>query len=148
MTSQAISGQGTKVYIGTSNAKSVDAAADAFIQIGEINDVTPPSPKLTTIDVTHHQSDVMEFIAGLIDAGEGELQMNNIFNDAGQVELREALMARELRNFRFDFPTDQTPNRLDVKALVTGLPQRAPTNDKIALSASIKASSVYTWSNQ
>lgn len=143
-----MSGQGTKVYIGTGNAQSVDAAADTFIEIGEINDVTPPSPRVGTIDVTHHASTIMEFIAALPDGGEGTLSLNCIFNDAGQVETREALMARQLRNFRIDFPTLQTPNRLDVKAIVTGMPMRSPTNDKISLEITFKASSLYSWSNQ
>ena len=148
MTSKAISGQGMKVYIGTGNAVSVDFASDVWIEIGEVGDVTPPSPTVDTIDVTHLSSTIKEFIAGLIDAGEGTLNCNNVANDQGQLEAREALMARELRNFRFDLPTDDTPNRLQVKCLVTGLPQQIPTNDKVSLTINLKASSVYEWSTQ
>lgn len=148
MTSKAISGQGAKVYIGTGNAVTVDFASDVFVEIGEVGDVTPPSPSLDTIEVTHLSSAIKEFIAGLIDAGEGTLNCNNIVNDAGQLQCRAALTARELRNIRIDLPTTDTPNRLQVKCLVTGLPQQIPTNSQVSLVVNLKASSVYEWSNQ
>ncbi len=147
MTTKAYSGQGLVVQIGTENATLVEPASDVFITIGEVNDVDPPSPTVDTIETTHLQSTIKEFIAGLIDGGSATLSCNNVNDDPGQIEVRAALTARELRNFRFIFPTDLLPNQLDAKALVVGLPQKAPTNDKVSLTINLKVSSVYTWSN-
>lgn len=147
MPSKAYSGQGLTVKIGTFDAVTTPAAADVFLEIGEVNDVDLPTPTADTIDVTHLKSTVKEFIAGLIDGGQAALNCNFINDDLGQLECREALTARQLRNFRFTFPTSMIPNVLDVAAIVTGMPQKAPTNDKVGLSINIKVSSVYAWSN-
>lgn len=149
MTSKAFSSQGLTVLIGTGNAVTVnDDGSDTFIEVGEVNDVDPPSPTVDTIDVTHLKSSIKEFIAGLMDGGSATLNCNFIPDDAGQIACRSAMTGKQLRNFRFDFPTTLTPNRLKVKGLIVGMPQKAATNDKSGLTISIKVSSIYEWVNQ
>lgn len=149
MTSKAFSSQGFEVHIGISDAVLVnDDGSESFIEIGEVVDVDPPSPTRDTIDVTHMKSDIKEFISGLMDGGSATLNCNFIPDDAGQLECREAFTAGQLRNFRFDFNTTLTPNRLKVKGVIVGMPQKASTNDKAGLSVSIKVSSIYSWVNQ
>lgn len=148
MTSKAFSSQGLAVLIGTADAVSVDDAADVFVEIGEITDVDPPSPTRDTIDVTHLKSTIKEFIAGLMDGGSAVLSCNFIPDDAGQLAARSALESGQLRNFRFDFPTDLTPNRLTVKGILVGIPQKAATNSQVGSTINIKVSSIYEWVNQ
>lgn len=143
---KAFSGQGLVVKIGTGNASLVDKAADVFLDIAEVMDVDGPSPQLDLIEVTHLGSEIKERIAGLIDGGNVTLQGNFIPDDVGQLECREALTLRQLRNFRIVFPTTLTPNTIDFKGFVTGMPTKVGTNTKADLSINLTISSVYAWS--
>lgn len=146
--SKAISGQGMTVEIGTSNAVSVDDAADTFVEIGEVTDADPPNPTRSTIDVTHVKSQIAEFIAGIIDAGQASFDTNFVASDPGQIECRTALESGELRNFRVTFNTDETPNRLQFKGLVLTAPAgKTGTNQKVGSSITVKCSSFYAWVN-
>ncbi len=146
MTTKAFSGQGLLVKIGTADAASVDAAGDSFLTIEEIMDVDGPSPTLTLIEATHLGSQFIERIAGLIDGGSLALQGNFIPNDAGQLECREALTGRQLRNFQVIFPTTLEPNQIDFKAFVTSMPTKVGANAKADLSINLTLSGAYSWS--
>ena len=66
MTSAAIWAYGSKLQIGDG------AVSEAFSDVAEIVELTPPSMSRDEIDVTSHQSSdgYREFISGLRDGGE------------------------------------------------------------------------------
>lgn len=150
MATKAYSGQGLVAQIGSTapvNGVLPAPAAEVFLNIGEPNDIDLPSPTADTIEVTHLQSSIKEFISGLLDGGAATINCNFVNDDPGQLECREAITNKQVRNFRFVFPTTLTPNILDVQALVVGMPQKVGVNDKLGLSINLKVTSVYAWSN-
>lgn len=85
--SDAILGFGSKFQIET------DASPQAFVDLGEVFNITPPSSNVDQIDVTHMQSPGRrrEFIDGLIDPGECSFEMNYIPGSAADLALLDIL---------------------------------------------------------
>lgn len=76
------------------------------VEVADLMSVTPPSATVETIDTTTHGSPgaVREFIAGLIDSGEGSVRINWIPGNAAHVALSAALAARVVEPFRINVP--------------------------------------------
>jgi predicted secreted protein len=78
--SQAFIGYGSHFQI-----LDESVSPDAYVDLGEVFNITPPSATVDQIDVTHMQSPGRrrEFIDGLIDPGECSFEMNYIPDSAG-----------------------------------------------------------------
>jgi len=109
--------------------------------IAEITNITGPEMSLETIDVTSHDSanDFREFIGGLLDGGEVQIEGNFIAGDtSGQIGLQTDLLAKTVQTFVLTFPTSVTAT-WTFTALVTRFkPSDFPMDDAQRFSATLK----------
>ena len=111
--------------------------------IAEVINFTPPPEARDTIEMTNHQSPsgVKEFIAGVRDSGEVQLDGNFLAGDTdGQIGLRTDMVAGTLQAFVLTFPTAITAT-FAFNAIVTAFQVGKITQkDKIPFSAKMKIS--------
>jgi predicted secreted protein len=119
-----------------------------LVEISDILAVTVPSPKVETIDSTTHGSPggVREFIAGLIDPGEGSIRINWIPGSASDLLLSAAALSREVRAFKINVPASGTATRdFTGNCVVTAYEKDdVVIDDKMTAVLSIKASGLIT----
>lgn len=117
------------------------------VEISNLMSVTPPSATVETIDTTVHSSPggVREFIAGLIDAGEGSVRINWIPGDAADIALSAALAARAVEPFRINVPAATLTRDFIGNCVVTGYEKDdVVIDDKMTAVLTIKASGLIT----
>lgn len=108
--------------------------------IGEIMDVSPPSPTRDIIDVTSSSSPNMarEFIAGLIDYGEAAFEMNWDPGSTADNLLRVISLERLPRTYQMRF-TQMTPDiTITFAGYLTAYTRSAPMAEKMTASVTIK----------
>lgn len=132
-----------ELHDGTGSNPPVDGN---FGAIAEVKSFDGPSSTAPTIDVSSFDSDAVEKIAALADAGEVQLGMNFIGSDDGQQELNELHYSGEARYFRITFNDhDSTPTTVTFLASVTGLQPTGETNAAYELSVTLTVSGQPTW---
>lgn len=132
MSSEAISGIGTKFYRWSPNSSEWQA-------IAEVVSIGGPSKSRDTIEVTSFDSEdgYKEFIGSLRDAGAINLTLNyrrdtyEIMNDDFESELRQ--------NYKIVLP-DTEETTFEFEGLVTELPLNVALDDKISVETVIKVS--------
>lgn len=120
---------------------------EVFTTIGEVTNVKGPGEKAPQLDASSFDSDAMEFVSGLVDAGELTFDVNFIGSDAQQQGLRTDMRAGTLRNFKLilsDHAT--TPTTIAFAAIVTSAPElNFGTNAVIKGSCALKISGQPSW---
>lgn len=117
------------------------------VEISNVMAVTPPSPTVETIDTTTHSSPgaVREFIAGLIDSGEGSIRINWIPGNAAEVALDAALAARAVEPFRINVPAETDTRDYIGNCVITGFEKdEVVVDDKMTAVLTVKASGLIT----
>lgn len=104
MSCAAISAQGTKIEIGGTGSPT------EFTEIGGVKSYSGFDGQATEIETTCLQSTAKEYIAGLQDFGNIQLDININDNDAGQIVMRAAKAEASLRNFRITHPNGKIRN--------------------------------------
>lgn len=101
--SNAIQTQGFTLEIGDDG----DSPA-ALTEISEITNFSGFDGQAAEIDTTHLQSTAKEFLMGLQDFGQFQIDVNYLPNDTGQSEARAAKAARTLKTFLATFSDGST----------------------------------------
>jgi predicted secreted protein len=133
MSSKAVSGIGAKFK------RSDMASNPQFTAIAEVADINGPNKSRDTTDVTSLDSEggYKEFIGGLRDGGEVQLDMN--FTADGYDVLNDDFESDDPRDYQIVLP-DTDGTTLDFSALCTRLDLKTPKGDKISASATFKIS--------
>jgi hypothetical protein len=133
MATSASIGYGSKFQIGTS------ATPPVWTDIAEVTSITPPALSMDTVDATHMGSPdgFMEYIAGLIDAGEASMEMSFLPANAGQVALITAMVGRTEGNYRILY-SDAAATPWVFKAFVTGFEVSSAVVDKTTATVTFK----------
>jgi len=132
MSTQAITGQGTKFKIGT-------------VEIAEINSISGPSMSRETIDVTV-LSDVdgyRKFIPGLRDPGTISMDMN--FTESGWAQMKGLFESDDESAFTVELPDDTS---ITFNGFVTECPIEIPIGDKITASVTIQISGAVAYDGE
>ena len=74
-----------------------------YTVIGEVTNFSGFDGQAAEIDVTHLQSVAKEFLMGLQDFGNFNIDVNYLPEDAGQILLRGAKTSRDIQSFRATF---------------------------------------------
>lgn len=138
MTTQARIGHGTLFKIGNG------ATPEVFTTVAEVTSITPPGMSRDAIDATHEESPGAwrEFVGGLKDGGEVQLELNFVPGSATTILLMAELDANP-GNKQIVFPGGQI---FSFVALCTALEPEAPLDDKMVASATYKVSGQPTLS--
>lgn len=130
---------GTKLYRG----------GTAGTAIAQVDNITGPGLKLNTLDVTNHDSTGgwQEFIGGLKDGGDVKLDIN--YDPAGATHKAAAgglltdLTAGTALAYALKFP-DAATTTWTFSAIVTSFEPKAPANNKLTASVTLKVTGVVT----
>lgn len=100
--SDAIETQGFLVQIGNSDSPLT------YTDVGEVKTFTAFDGSATEIDITHLQSTAKEFLMGLQDNGNFNMDLNYLPADAGQVLVRAAKASRAIQDWKLTFSDNTT----------------------------------------
>jgi predicted secreted protein len=133
MATQGTIGHGSKFSMGDGGSPEV------FVDVAEVFAITPPNFTRDAVDVTHMQSPEKwrEWVPGLRDAGEVEIQVNFIPGNATQDQLWEAFNDDVPSNFRITFPNNEVWN---FAAMCTGFAAEDPLDAKMTATVTFKVS--------
>lgn len=114
-----------------------DSGGEEFEAIANVTNISGPGIEREEIDLTHHESEDgwMEFVGGLKDPGEVELDVN--YRPSDHDYLLEDFDSDELREYRIVFP-DKDSTRWEFKAFLTGFEPEMPHDDKAEASITFK----------
>lgn len=137
MTSAAIWAYGSKLQIGDG------ATSEAFSDVAEITELTPPQMSRDDIDVTSHQSSdgYREFISGLRDGGEVSFKANWLPTNAthdGTTGLLESFNDNVNHNWKIILPS--TLITISFSGFLTAFEPDLPIEEQAQLSGTIKVS--------
>jgi len=122
----------------------------ALVKVANLQTATPPQGTRETIDVTNHDSagDAREFMAGLLDNGEGSCTIDHNPGDASDLLVQEAFTSGDLLAFEFRLNTPAGGKRaIAGTGIITAYsPGEVAIDDKMSASLSIKASGIITMS--
>lgn len=100
--SHAVSAQNSQVFISAVDA-TAETSPSTYIQIKEVKTFQRDGDR-AEIDVTSMDSTAREFRLGLQDFGNLTMEMNGVFNDAGQQKLVTAVASPNAWNFKIVYP--------------------------------------------
>ena len=128
--SSAIIGYGSTFAIGDGGGP------ETFTAVAEVTSITPPNYSRDAVDVTHMNSDdtFREYIAGLMDAGEVQIELNYIPNAS---DVLIAALEAGKQNYQITMPNSVT---FTFAAVMTDFSLQAPNEDKLTASATFKVS--------
>lgn len=131
----------TQASIGYGTKFSLENAAGSgvFVEIAEIDDLTPPNEKADVLDATNFDSPLgyKEFIAGMVDPGELKAAMNFVPGSASETLILAARASRVAFAAKIVFPNGQV---WTFSLLVLEYAPAAPADKKMTCTVSGKVS--------
>ena len=129
----------TNVGIGLGTEFWLDNAAGSLTQLSEVLGVTPPNPQVADVEATHMASTAREFIAGLIDYGEGSFEFNYIPGNATDVLIRAAIADGVARSFQIALPVaDGSTWEISGDCIVKGWERNIPIDDRMTATLTVR----------
>ena len=118
----------------------LDNASGVLTQIAEVISVTPPNPQADDIEVTHYKSPNRrrEYIAGLIEDGEGTIEINYVPGSASDILIRAAVNDGAERDYRIVLPDGDTGWQIDGKCIVKGFERSVPIDDRMTATITVR----------
>jgi predicted secreted protein len=128
------------VTIGYGAQFWLDDANGALTKLGEITGVTLPSPKVTDVEATHFESPNRrrEYVAGLIEDGDGTFEMNYLPGSATDVIIRAALADGNVRNYKIVVPDGDATWEVTGACLVKGYERKIPIDDRMTATLTVR----------
>lgn len=131
----------TNVGIGSGTTVYLDNASGTPVLLDEVLEVTPPNPKVDDVEATHMASTAREYIAGLIDYGEGNFKFNYIPNNATDILIRAAIVDKVGRTLTVTIPlADGTHQQVSCECIVKGWERDVPIDDRLTAVMSVRFS--------
>lgn len=130
----------TEAQIGLGSQFWLDSAADVLTQLGEIISVTPPNPQTAEVEATHMASPNRrrEYIAGLIEDGEGSFQMNYVPGSATDVLIRAAQADGITRDYKIVIPDGAGTWEITGDCIVKGYERDLPIDDRMTATLTVR----------
>lgn len=129
----------TNVGIGLGTEFWLDNASNSLTQLDEVLSVTPPNPQVADVEATHMASTAREFIAGLIDYGEGSFEFNYVPGNATDVLVRAAIADGNARSFKIVLPVaDGSTWEITGECIVKGWERAVPIDDRMTATLSVR----------
>jgi predicted secreted protein len=131
----------TAVGIGLGARFYLDSAADVLTELSEIISVALPNSQVEDVEATHMASPNRrrEFVAGLIDDGEGTIEMNYVPGSATDVLIVAALADGETRDYKVVLPVaDGSTWEVTGDCIVKGYERNAPIDDRMTATLTVR----------
>jgi len=117
-----------------------------LIELAEVDSVTVPDDQADEVEVTHYKSPDRrkEYISGLIDGGELEIQMNYIAGTATDLLLTAAKAAGDVRPWEVTIPNGGSGWKFSGAGFVKSYTKDIPVDDVMKATATIRVSGAVT----
>jgi hypothetical protein len=115
-----------------------------YVAVGEVTNITPGEATTDRVDATHMKSAGRrrEKISGLIDSGEGSLDINWVPGNGTDVMLRTLQTSGANVNHRITFPNGVT---VVFMASIMSVSKAVPLDDKMSATVGVSISGAETW---
>lgn len=112
----------------------------ALAAIGEITAISLPNSQTAEVEATHFASPNRrrEFIAGLIDDGEGSFEMNLEPGSASDALIRTAQTAGDSRAYEIVIPKPSGTWKVTGTCIVKGYERRVPIDDRMTAALTVR----------
>jgi predicted secreted protein len=131
----------TNVGIGSGAEFWLDSAGDVLTQLSEILSVALPNSQVADVEATHMASPDRrrEYIAGLIDDGEGTIEMNYIPGSATDLLIVAALADGNTRDYKVVLTlADESTWEVTGDCIVKGYERNAPIDDRMTATLTVR----------
>jgi predicted secreted protein len=132
MTTEAQIGWGARFYL--ENNSSV------LTRLSEITGITLPNPQTAEVEATHMDSPNRrrEYIAGMIEDGEGTFEMNYVPGSATDALIREAQESGEQRSYKIVIPDGTDYWSVTGTLIVRGYERNVPIDDRMTATLTVR----------
>lgn len=131
----------TEVGIGIGSEFWLDNASNTLTQLSEILAVALPNSQQDDVEATHMASPNRrrEFVAGLIDDGEGSIEMNYVPGSATDLLVRAAITDGITRSYKVVLPVaDGTTWEVTGDCIVKGYERNVPIDDRMTATLTVR----------
>ena len=132
MTTTAQIGLGAEFWLGN--------ATNVLTKLGEILTVTPPNSQTAEIEATHMGSPNRrrEWIAGLIEDGDGTFEMNYTPNSATDILIRAAQTAGLPTTYKIVIPNGAAKWEVSGTCIVRGYQRAIPIDNRMLATLTVR----------
>lgn len=130
----------TDARIGYGAEFWLDNASGVLTQLDEVLSVTPPNPQQTDVEATHMLSPNRrrEYIAGLIEDGEGTFEFNYVPGGATDLLVQAALSDGVTRSYQIIIPDGGTGWEILGDCIVKGWERNIPIDDRMTATLTVR----------
>lgn len=131
----------TGAGIGLGSEFHLANASAVLTQIAEIKSITPPNPQQDDVDATHMASPNRrrEYVAGLIEDGEGVFEMNLVPGSASELLILAALSDGVTRAYKIVLPKPAGGQRkIEGNCIVKGYERTVPIDDVMTAALTVR----------
>lgn len=136
----------TTARIGYGAQFWLDNASNTLTQLAEITEISLPNPQVAEVEATHFLSTGRhrEYIAGMIEDGEGQFSMNYDPNSATDVILRAAVADGVARSYKIVVPDSSANWEVTGECIVKGYQRNVPIDDRMTATVTIRFTGAVT----
>lgn len=130
----------TEALIGLGAEFHLEDDASLLTQLGEILSVTPPNPTVEDVEATHFGSPNRrrEYIAGLIEDGEGTFEMNLVPGSETDTLIQTALSDGVTRGYKIVLPDGAFGWEITGDCIVKGYERSVPIDDRMTATLTVR----------
>jgi predicted secreted protein len=134
MTTEAQIGLGTEFWLGN------NAGTPVLTQLGEIISVSLPNPQTAEVEATHMASPNRrrEYIAGLIEDGEGTFEMNLVPGSTTDALIRGAQASGLTKEYKIVLPDGLGTWEIEGECIVKGYERNIPIDDRMTATLTVR----------
>lgn len=125
---------------------STDDTAANLTELAEITAITLPNPTVEDVEATHFKSPNRrrEYIAGLIEDGEGTFEMNYVPGSATETLVQGAIDGGGARAYKIVVPDGATGWEISGTVIVKGFERNVPIDDRMTATMTVRFTGVST----
>lgn len=130
----------TEALIGYGTEFWLDNASAVLTQLDEVLSVTPPNPQVADVEATHMLSANRrrEYIAGLVEDGEGTFEFNYVAGGATDLLVQAAIADGVARSYKIVIPDGATGWEITGECIVKGWERAIPIDDRMTATLTVR----------
>lgn len=130
----------TDALIGYGTEMWLDNASGVLTQLDEVLSVTPPNPQVADVEATHMLSPNRrrEYIAGLVEDGEGTFEFNYVAGGATDLLVQAAISDGVARSYKIVIPDGATGWEITGECIVKGWERSIPIDDRMTATMTVR----------